>query len=252
MNKSAHLHPSATMDGLRTRPLLHLTIRNNAGSPEHFYHFLLGYLLPLAACLARKTITDDRVILLRSCGLLDRMLVELALPSLVLCERNTHAAIQATIANADWAEVFEMTGFDFGFEPEDRIVYDVDGIRAGVDFVRRRLRHAIAAARAGVVSQWNNSLRILVVERGDPDPFYSSALAEAPTSGTQRRTIANHAEMVEALADRFPTCCNLKLEVTFACRTDCLVRVGRHRHRPARCGPVQCRMDASGSALDRN
>jgi hypothetical protein len=73
-----------------------------------------------------------------------------ALPSLVLCERATgscpngttrsgslwlsaatlihstirlHAAIQATIASADWAEVFEMTGFDFGFEPEDRIVY---------------------------------------------------------------------------------------------------------------------------------
>ena len=96
--------PATSLD---TRPL-HLTITPNAGSCEHFYHFLLGYLLPLAAYIARRGIAEDRAIILRDCGPLGRILRELALPGLLCCERFTHASIRKTLQHSPWAEIDEI------------------------------------------------------------------------------------------------------------------------------------------------
>jgi len=198
--------------GAHADRLLHLTIRTNAGSCEHYYHFLLGYLLPFAAYLVRRRIADDRMILLRSCGPLDRMLRELALPGLLLCERFTHEDVKNIAAQAAWAETDEIGGLDFGHTRPDQIQYDVPAIRVGADFVRGRLSAAVAMAAAEIDAAWSGRPRILLIERGEADPFYQSALAEIKDSANRRRSIGNHAELAAALAAAHPGLRNLKLE----------------------------------------
>jgi hypothetical protein len=177
---------------LAGRPL-HLTIQPNHGSCEHFYHFMLGYLLPLAAYLVRRGIADDRIILLRTCGPLDRILRELTIPGLLLCERFSHSSIREIMARASWAEIDEIKGFDFGRRSAHRVLYDAEGISVGMNFLRLRLAAAIDCATSQIKAVWNDHPRILLIERADPDPFYQSSLAEVKGTASQRRWIGNHA-----------------------------------------------------------
>jgi hypothetical protein len=193
--------------------VLHLSMANG-GSCEHYYHFLLGYLLPLAAFLARRRSTDDRILLVRSCGPLDRVTCELALPSLLLCERSTHAGIKALIAHSAGCDIEEVAGFDFGRLPEDECQYDIAGIEAGIKFVRLRLAGPIALATAKIDAVWRGRPRVLMIERGEPDPFYQSSLAEHRNASNKRRSIANHRELAKSMAAAYRGFQNLQIETT--------------------------------------
>jgi hypothetical protein len=197
--------------------LLHLTIRNNSGSIEHFYHFVLGYLLPLGSYMTRERISQDRVMLLCSCGPFDRLMQELALPGLILCERQTHAKSKAMILRLADADVDEIRGLDSGQLLEDQVVYDVAGVRAGIAFVRQRLALAIAEARRAIEADWVASPRIVLIERGEPDPFYASPICNDVnpiyrTAGKQRRMIGNHAALAIELAGAYRGLRNVMLE----------------------------------------
>jgi hypothetical protein len=197
--------------GRAARPL-HLTIQTNTGSCEHFYHFMLGYLLPLAAYLVRHKIAEDRVMLLRSCGPLDRILQELALPGLLCCEWSTHASIRETLERSSWAEIDEIRGYDFGHLPGEEVLYDGVSIGIGVKSLRRRLASAIEAAAADINASWIGSPRVLMIERGEPDPFYQSCLAEVKSSANQRRSIGNHGELAASMAADYPGFRSIRLE----------------------------------------
>jgi len=192
--------------------LLHLSIQTNSGSCEHYYHFLLGYLLPFAAYVARLGIVDSRIILLRSCGPLDRILRELALPGLLLCERFTHLDIKALITRIVWAQIEEVSGFDFGQLPEDEFHYDIAGIAAGIDFLRSRLAREIAFAASKIDASWSGRPRVLMIERGEADPFYQSSLAEHRNAAKQRRFIGNHDELTQAMTAAYAGFQNLRIE----------------------------------------
>jgi hypothetical protein len=200
--------PATSLD---TRPL-HLTITPNAGSCEHFYHFLLGYLLPLAAYIARRGIAEDRAIILRDCGPLGRILRELALPGLLCCERFTHASIRKTLQHSPWAEIDEIEGFDFGHLPGEEVSYDAVSIGIGVQFLRRRLASAIETARTEINASWTGSPRVLMIERGEADPFYQSSLVELKSAANQRRSIGNHGELAARLAADYPGFRSVRLE----------------------------------------
>ena len=200
--------PPASPD---SRPL-HLTIKTNAGSCEHFYHFLLGFLLPLAAYIVRRGIAEDRAIILRDCGPLDRILRELALPGLLCCERFTHTSIRKSLEHSPWAEIDEIKGFDFGHLPDEKVLYDAVSIGIGVQFLRRRLASAIGTAKIEIKASWTGSPRVLMIERGDADPFYQSSLVELKSSANQRRSIGNHAELAARMAADYPGFRNVRLE----------------------------------------
>ena len=197
--------------GRASRPL-HLTIQANAGSCEHYYHFILGYLLPLAAHLARREMAEDRVILLRSCGPLDRILHELSLPGLLCCERFTHASIRKTLERSSRVEIDEIKGFDFGHLPGEEVLYDGPSIEVGVQFVRERLVPAIERARAELNASWTGNPRVLMIERGESDPYYQSCLAEVQSSANQRRSVANHGELAASMAAVYPGFRSVRLE----------------------------------------
>jgi hypothetical protein len=192
--------------------VLHLTINPRSGSCEHFYHFLLGFLLPLAGYLGHHPPAAGGRVLVRSCGPLDRILHEIAFPGVVVQEREAHAAGRSAWRGTPGVELVETQPFDFANEPPDRIVYDAEGLRAGIEIVRDRLGPAIARIRADLTSRWGEGPRLLVIERADPDPYYNSGRAEIARSGAQRRVIANHAELVAALRARVPGCQNVRLE----------------------------------------
>ena len=197
----------------RTNRLLHLSIQTS-GSCEHYYHFLLGYLLPLAAFLAQRNLVSEQVIMLRSCGPLDRILREIEVPSLLLCERGTFRAIKDRIAYSSWGQTEEIKGFDIGTVPEELFHYEIDRIRVGIDFVRLRLARAIALATSKVGAAWNERPRILLIERGEADPYYCSSLAEHGNAASQRRSIANHGLLTETLTANHSGFKNMQFETT--------------------------------------
>lgn len=185
------------------KPICHLAIRNNDGSVEHYYHFLLGYLLPLCTYLSQQS-EEREVLLVRECGPLNRLIHELQIPELLLCERRSHADFPRSFNGSIHFEQTEIGGVDIGCA---KPVYDLEAlarvVREGVRYVRGRLGPSIEAHCRCLEAEWQASPRLLVVERCSPDPYYNSCLAEIKGGGTSRREITNIAELLAALTAAF-------------------------------------------------
>ncbi len=133
---------------------------------------------------------------------MDRILLELDLPKLVILEREVHALRQKAPRRFFRAtEDVELTGYDLS---RVNPTIDVEQLRKGTMFVLERWHGRISSHAKKIVQAHPERPRILVIDRGDADPFYVSDRAEAKTSGRQRRCIVNHQELVAALEQRFP------------------------------------------------
>ena len=97
-------------------------------------------------------------------------------------------------------------GLDVGHD------YDMEAVARGVLYVRERLGPSIETHCKRLNAEWQNSPRVLVVERCEPDPYYFSCLAELKGGGTTRRKIANHAELLARLTAEFGQIRNSTLE----------------------------------------
>ncbi len=186
------------------RPLVNAVIRTNGGSAEHYYHFLLGYLLPLCAYLSRRT-GDPPIMVARECGPMNRIIYELEIPGLMLCTRRSHAmCLEALGSDARWEHV-ETKGIDLHRRRQPE--YDVEAVRRvaaeGAGYIRARLAAAIERHRDRLQAEWGSPPRVLLIERGVPDPYYFSSVVEIPGNGSSRRTITNGAELLAALQTAF-------------------------------------------------
>jgi hypothetical protein len=91
------------------RRLVHAAIRNNGGSVERYHHFVFGYLLPVCAYLSRRT-GEPPLMLVRECGPMNRLIGELKIPGLMLCNRQSLAKSRDFLTgDAQWEHV-EVTG----------------------------------------------------------------------------------------------------------------------------------------------
>ena len=72
----------------------HVTVENQRGSVEHYCHFLLGFLLPLAHHIATSPIPPGRFTVLRSCGPMDRILREVNFRGLLVADKADHRAMR--------------------------------------------------------------------------------------------------------------------------------------------------------------
>ena len=195
------------------RPLVNAVIRTNGGSAEHYYHFLLGYLLPLCAYLSRRT-GEPPIMLARECGPMNRILYELDIPGLMLCTRKSHAmCLEALGADARWEHV-ETKGIDLHRRRQP--AYDVEAVtrvvNEGSGYIRARLGSAIERHCERLQAEWGSPPRVLLIERGAPDPYYLSSVAEIPGNGSSRRTMTNGDEFLAALKTVFPDIKNVALE----------------------------------------
>jgi hypothetical protein len=154
---------------------------NTNGSVEHYYHFLLGYFLPLAIRCDKEGRTPFRV---RDCGPMNRIFGEVAHDWMIEVMDPGEHLEESSLRSASYV---------VGMDASTR--YDPEKLRAAAAVVRDALGVASNAEVCG------NVARILVVSRGEPDPFYSVGSAEIATSGTDRRSIPNLSDVATALAD---------------------------------------------------
>ena len=71
----------------------HLTVRPVLGSAQHYFHFLLGFLLPLVHGIQSLNLSDG-FILVRSCAIMDPLLIQSRIPRLVIMPPAVHDAVR--------------------------------------------------------------------------------------------------------------------------------------------------------------
>lgn len=167
-----------------TEPI-HITVSNRSGSVEHYYHFLLGLCVPIVeASVDLGIITARKAV--RECGPLSPLLHDLGL-NIETIRRDTSTML-----------------------PTHLHLYGYDSQRHYASRPFSMFRNHVLAAEREIVG--DESPNVLVIERGVPHPFYMSDLAERPGSGTTRRSIRNHAELVDCLGRYHANVVNVLLE----------------------------------------
>lgn len=152
---------------------------NWQGSPEHFYHFLLGYFMPLVLWQER---TGTKEIAVRDCGPMNPWFgllrpdtdIETMPPGVMLERVLSHR--QERVILHDW------------------------------DNPTRFHRRSLAQVRSAVLSREGDSPsrsdhpRITLLERRPNPEFFHSGAAETPGGGSGWRSVPNIDEIADALA----------------------------------------------------
>ena len=177
--------------------ITHLTIRNKLGSVEHYYHFLLGFLLPLVHYRYFDR-SDLGEVYVRSCGIMDAHIASLRIPGITVLERETHAELSSD--NRNDIEYNSVDGYDSPLYDYSRQV------------LRSRNKMLM---RFGLYSRSNtrksaDDLRLMMIKRMPSDPFYQSEKCEIKTSGSDRRSIPNFEDLVDSLCHLSPTVVSLE------------------------------------------
>ncbi len=173
----------------------HVNIRFRSGSVELYYHFLLGFFLPFATYLSE---TPSRgPFILRSCGPMDRILRELAMPGLLILDHGAHVIVRKLYPQFGRVQLdgYDMASYEQPVDPQ--------ALGKGTSFVRDRWRERIAAYSDAIGEAQPLRPRVLVIERGE-DVSSASQPARQTMSGRRRRSIGNHQDLVAALTARFP------------------------------------------------
>jgi hypothetical protein len=172
----------------------HIVIKNIGGSVEHYYHFLLGFLVPLVTWNSNSRVPEDSKVYIRSCAILDRILLELCLPNLVILEKNVHSNLaSATEYSGEILRHICLEGFD---HPR---AYSKDVFALAKREIVRRLD--IGNLEKCALTSDVARERIIFINRKEADPFYQSPRAEVKTSGSMRRSIPNIDELELAFSD---------------------------------------------------
>jgi Glycosyltransferase 61 len=167
---------------------VHLHVNNQSGSVEHYYHFLLGFLFPLA--LRVEMLERDQSInnvLTRSCGPMDKIIRELNYQKLRILPRGTRICSDHNDPNSFHLSKREtLSGMDFkhGNYPQKQI-------RKAAFLVRSRLSTTTEQYRRRDLQHIHNSNKTVLLINRSTDPYFDSSLAEIKWSGLQRRSIRN-------------------------------------------------------------
>jgi Glycosyltransferase 61 len=158
-----------------------IELKNRGGSVEHFYHFFFGALVPLVNHL----LADDHkeLYFMRSCGPMNRLLLELGMENLILVDKATLPCLIHLFGKTT------LEGYD-----GDRY-YDQSVFLKIRDF----LLHRLGSDDLDTLEE--PSAEIVLINRGKSDPFYDSSECELQTSANQRRSIPNFDVLAAAVRD---------------------------------------------------
>jgi hypothetical protein len=129
-----------------------LDIRNNGGSVEHYYHFLLGYLLPLCAYVGQSG-NESSILLARACGPLSHLVCELGIPGLLLCERQSHSDISRKAEDIGLQKI-DIAGLDYG---PSAPTYDADRVAIVVNEATHYIRQRLGSQIKSLCESWSPS-----------------------------------------------------------------------------------------------
>lgn len=188
---------------------VHLTFRNHGGSVEHFYHFFFGYLVPLCDYLRANDRPGVRL-LARSCGPMDRILLELEIPGLEIVPRALHRRLARSVHADPAGVVVDRAGTDLG---RGHAAYDNALISRATAHLLALCKERIEPHRRAAEAAWAaRRPRLLVIERGPSDPFYATRRSERKGAAQERRHIPNHAEIIAQIEAAFGGSLSRRLE----------------------------------------
>ena len=224
---------------------VHLTFQNQSGSVQHYYHFLLGLLVPL---VSRWTIIssapESGEVLVRSCAIMDPLLRPLRLPGLSIIDAAAHAAMRRN-GTGEVLQFFDIQGYD------DPALFDNAVFHSVRDQLLFRFNDELRAEMRNLVSSFPGSgPRIVIIRRLPGDPFYASKASERKTSGTDRRSIANIDELYASVRRDGGNAILTELKDPESLLPDGAIRPRRRRCRPDRRGPGQFALGAAGDTRD--
>lgn len=198
------------------RPTLFLDLDNQGGSVEHYFHFLLGFLIPLV--LTHDTLCRGRLrpnIYVRSCAIMDVHLDHLNLTGLHIIPKEEHArpipSLDGWCLCAKRVRRMTVKGLD---HPD---LYNSEAFDRARSLVLRHLQIEVNRAKQTLASDRRNypsesNPLIVLIGRDKPDQYYKSERSERRAAGSERRDIPNFPQLASAVASVYPSAVAVKLE----------------------------------------
>lgn len=194
---------------------VHLTVRNHGGSVEHYYHFLIGFFVPVV--LAREAVAGEggvRRIYIRSCAIMDTVMRAAAYPELVILDKDEHQAMRERLAEtgglSDDGVPVRLMSVE-GYDSPDK--YDRDVFTRVSAGLHRRLAAMVRQEEITIAARFpRTGPKVVLIDRAPPDAFYESDACEIKTAGRQRRSVPNFAALEAAVRSRHPNTITETLE----------------------------------------
>lgn len=174
-----------------TAKSLHLAVANNAGSIQHYYHFILGFLFPILYWYCTKSGHAYRKIYIRSSGVMDKHIHSLGLKNILVVEKDVHDRLHRETDGNIVISAFDTAKADYSkqIDAVSRLLLDSD-----------RIKNRFSLFGDCQSTSVKRRLRVLVVSRGEPDSFYSSSKSEIKSASNQRRSISNFDDLAKSIA----------------------------------------------------
>lgn len=186
---------------------IHLTLQNHAGSVEHYYHFLLGFLLPLALWENECRGRSSKKVYIRSCGIMDNHLFDIGLDGIKIIDKVLHETIRLKKDLAGEFSFIERMGYD------DPRHYNFSEISAASLVLTEILSEVIAVYLEEVNSRKaEHHPLIVMIDRSSPDSFYLSSSCEIQGAGTSRRSIPNYDDLFLSTCSKYKNVTSVTLE----------------------------------------
>ncbi|MEP2715659.1 glycosyltransferase family 61 protein [Pseudophaeobacter sp.] len=199
---------------LKQQPLdgVHLSLVNDHGSVQHFYHFMMGFMVPLVHIWPDVVAKSaGRPVFVRSCAVMDPILKALQLEGLQILPAPIHRSLGE---KTDWRRKLghrldhvSTPGFDTPAK------YDPAVFQAVRERLFDQLGPEIAAERDLLAPLFQGAgPKILIIDRLPPAAFYSSEASEVKGAGSERRSVENMGELADFARSRFDAVASVTLE----------------------------------------
>jgi len=189
---------------------IHLSLINRDGSVEHYFHFLLGFMIPLTLFHEKIIAHDIYKIYVRNCSLMDNHIKAIGLKDVIILDKFLHRKIKLDKSikpNYKPLKFIKLYGYD------DPDYYNYEQFCKARSLIEKRLY--IDIKENNHILNNNISKRnpnIVIVDRENPHPFYNSDECEVKGAGSIRRSIRN----IDHIYKKISSLCPNTLLVTLA------------------------------------
>jgi hypothetical protein len=186
-----------------------LSIHNRDGSVEHYYHYLLGFLVPLT--LAHRKLDKGKygTIYVRSCAIMDKHTRNIEFEKVQFLPKRDLDNLKISSDNPAETiyDFLECWGYD------DPHYYSYTDFCIAKSILTELLLDEITkASQALNRSDQEGFPRIVMISRKPPDPFYLSGECEVEGAGKSRRSIPNFEPIFSAIRSQYPNTIRATLE----------------------------------------
>jgi hypothetical protein len=177
-------------------------IKNKAGSVQHYFHYILGYLIPIFHNYEKIFNSHNANVILKSCGILDKHTLSFDFKKVHLLDKDDfiynkiHSLYLLEIEGRDKPQFYDYTAFQSAVE-RMKVVWN------------KKWSEALNWANNQFIDKKH---KILLIRRIAPNTFYYSNKSESRGAGSSRRSIKNHDNLLMSLRSEFDCCLDCSLE----------------------------------------